>query len=515
MKTVELKDLGKFIKKLREGKNLTQSEFARMLNTSQPVVARIEKGEQNMTVQSLSQIGEVLNNPLVAIAPASLDFEIEGGHELSGSIETNTSKNGAMGLLCGSLLNKGTTTLHGIPRIEEVNRIIEVLISIGVKIKWTDKNTLEIQRPKILLLENINVESASRTRTILMFIGAIIHEFEESKIPHSQGCTLGTRTITPHLNGLKEMGIDILVKHDHYQILSPLPKTTSYPDIEIVMSEASDTGAELLLIAAAKYPGKTTIEFAPSNYMVQEVCYFLADLGVKIEGVGTHKLTVQGVKEIKQNIEYFNSEDPIESMMFISAALVTKSELTITRSPIDYLKIEIQKLKEMGAKFTISKVYKSKNKRTNLVDIVVHKLIDEKGKEYRLSALHDKISCGPYPALNIDNLPFFVPVCALAEGRSLIHDWVYEVRSMHFLQLNSLGANIEMADPHRVYINGLEKFKPGQVVCPPALRPAMIVLLAMLSAKGTSRLYNVYSINRGYEDIMRRLNEKGAKIKMI
>lgn len=508
MKTIDTKDIGKFIKSLREGKNLTQSEFAVMLNTSQPVVARIEKGEQNMSLDTLNTISVALNSPLIAIAPASLDFEVNGGRELSGSIETNTSKNGAMGLLCGSLLNLGTTILHGIPRIEEVNRIIEVLMSIGVKIKWSAGNTLTINRPKVLKLENINTESASRTRTILMFIGAIIHEFEESQIPHSQGCTLGTRTITPHLNGLKRFGVDIKVNHDHYQIISPLVNAKTYPDVKIIMSEASDTGAELLLIAAAKYPGKTTIKFAPSNYMVQEVCYFLSDLGVKIEGVGTHVLTVFGRKDIKENIEYYNSEDPIESMMFFSAAICTKSELTVTRCPIDYLEIEIQKLEEMGASFTISKIYKSLNGRTNLADIVIY-------KTDRLKALPDKYSCGPFPALNIDNLPFFVPICALAEGRSLVHDWVYEVRSMHFLQLNSLGALIEMADPHRVFVNGTEKFKPGQVVCPPALRPAMIVLIAMLSAKGVSRLYNVYSINRGYQDIMERLNTIGADIKLI
>jgi UDP-N-acetylglucosamine 1-carboxyvinyltransferase len=508
MKKVELKDLGLFIKQLRENKNLTQTEFANLLDTSQPVIARIESGEQNVTTETLNKISGVLNKSVITLASDSLDFEVHGGKELKGTIKTNTSKNGAMGLLCASLLNIGNTTLEGIPRIEEVNRIIEVLISIGVKVKWLDKNTLFISRPKVLKLDEINTVSASRTRTILMFIGALIHEYEECSLPHSQGCTLGTRTITPHLNGLKHFGIDIEVTNDHYIIKSPIPTLTNYPDINIVMTEASDTGAELLLIAAAKYPGRTTIKFAPSNYMVQEVCYFLMDLGIDIMGVGTHILTIVGKKDIKKTLTYANSEDPIETMMFISAALCTNSELSVTACPIDYLEIELQKLRDMGAKFSVSPKYKSTNRRTNLADITIH-------KSGQLHALPDKISCGPYPALNIDNLPFFVPICAISEGRSLIHDWVYENRAIYFTELNRLGMSVTLADPHRVFIEGQPKFKAAQVVCPPALRPAMIILIGMLAANGTSILRNVYSIKRGYEEIAERLNSIGADIRII
>jgi UDP-N-acetylglucosamine 1-carboxyvinyltransferase len=508
MKKLELTELGQFIKQTRENKNLTQQEFARLLETSQSVVTRIEKGEQNLTTETLNKISAVLDKSIITLASDSLDFQVKGGKELSGIIATNTSKNGAMGLLCASLLNFGITTLNGIPRIEEVNRIIEVLNSIGVKTTWKGKNTLIINRPKVLDLDNINIASASKTRTIIMFIGAIIHDMAEFQLPHSQGCTLGTRTITPHLKGLSQLGINIDVTDTRYIVTSPLPNLSSHPDVEIVMSEASDTGAELLLIAAAKYQGQTTIKFAPSNYMVQEVCYFLQKLGVDIEGVGTHQLTIKGVKEIKTNIEYSNSEDPIESMMFISAAICTHSELKITRCPIDYLEIELQKLKEMGASFTLTPRYKSNNNRTNLNDITVH-------KTQRLNALSDKISCGAYPALNIDNLPFFVPICALANGRSLIHDWVYETRAIYFTELNRLGQSITLADPHRVFIDGQISFKAAQVVCPPALRPAMIILIGMLSAEGTSILRNVYSIKRGYEEIAERLNSIGADITIL
>jgi UDP-N-acetylglucosamine 1-carboxyvinyltransferase len=508
MKQIDLKDLGMFIKGLRESKNLTQTELAAMLQTSQPVIARIERGEQNMTTQTMNGLSKAFDKPIVQIASKSIDVEINGGKELSGTIETNTSKNGAMGLLCAALLNYGSTTLHGVPRIEEVNRILEVMSSIGVKTKWLSENTLLIDRPKKLQLDNINKESASRTRTILMFIGAIIHEYDECQLPHSQGCTLGTRTITPHLNGLKHFGVNIEVGENSYNITSPLSDLKTFPDVTIVMQEASDTGAELLLIAAAKYPGNTTIKFAPSNYMVQEVCYFLQDLGVTIEGVGTHILKIKGLKDIRKNIEYYNSEDPIESMMFFSLAVCTKSELSVTRCPIDYLEIEIENMKQMGVPFTVGPVYKSHNGRTNLSDVIVH-------KAKKLVSLPDKITCGPYPALNIDNLPFFVPIACLAEGRSIILDWVYEVRILHFLKLSDLGADMQLASAHKLIIEGQKKFKPNQVACPPALRPAMIVLIAMLSAQGNSKLYNLYSIYRGYENIIKRLQTLGADINFI
>jgi UDP-N-acetylglucosamine 1-carboxyvinyltransferase len=482
-----------------------------MLGSSQPMVARVESGDQNLTTETLNRISQALNRPIVSLASGSLDFEISGGRKLSGTIRTNCSKNGAMGLLCAALLNKGQTVLHGIPRIEEVNRIVEVLTSIGVKAVWQAQNTLVINRPKQFDLSLIDKAAASRTRTILMFLGPLLHEMEDFTLPHSQGCTLGKRTINPHLYGLQKFGVQIEVTDNEYQVKSPVAKleaSQANPDVSIVMYEASDTGAELLLMAAARYPGKTMIKFAPSNYMVQEVCFFLQTLGIKIEGVGSHCITVYGQKELKQDIEYYNSEDPIESMMFIAAAICTHSQITVEACPIDFLELELQKLSIMGFKYDITPVYKSRNGQTNLVDITTYPITE-------LKALPDKISCGPYPALNIDNLPFFVPICCLAQGQSLVHDWVYENRAIYFTELNRLGAKISLADPHRVFIEGDTVFKPAQVVCPPALRPAMIILLAMLSADGTSILRNVYSIKRGYEDVAERLNSLGASIKVL
>jgi UDP-N-acetylglucosamine 1-carboxyvinyltransferase len=237
------------------------------------------------------------------------------------------------------------------------------------------------------------------------------------------------------------------------------------------------------------------------------MCFFLEKLGVKIEGIGTSSITIYGIKEINCNIEYSNSEDPIESMMLFSAAITTNSTLKIKRCPVDFLTLELYRLKTMGLKYKKSNEYLSYNNKTKLIDIEIY--------PSNLIANKDKIHANPYPGINIDNLPFFVPIAVVSKGTTMIHDWFYENRAIYATELNRLGANVTLADPHRLYITGGSKLKSAQIVCPPALRPSMVILIAMMASEGTSILRNVYMINRGYEDIAERLNSIGADIKII
>jgi UDP-N-acetylglucosamine 1-carboxyvinyltransferase len=292
------------------------------------------------------------------------------------------------------------------------------------------------------------------------------------------------------------------LKREYYHIFK-----SGKPAKDLAMFESGDTATENLVIAASGLDQTTTLRYISSNYMVQDVCGFMEKFGVKIKGFGTPTLEITGMKEFNQDIEYYNSEDPIEAMMWISAALTTQSELTIQRAPLDFLEVELEHLRLMGAKFKLSKPYLSKNGFTRLVDIEI--------KPSKLKAIDEKIAARPYPGINPDNLPFFVPICALAKGQTLIHDWMFENRAIYFMELTRLGANLHLGDPHRLFIEGVDSFSPAQVVCPPALRPAMIVLIAMLSANGESILRNVYSIKRGYEEIAERLNQLGADIEVI
>jgi UDP-N-acetylglucosamine 1-carboxyvinyltransferase len=489
------------IKNLREQKGFTQNDFAKALKTSQSAVARIESGKQNITTNEIKRISEILGSKIISI-DKSLDFKITGGQKLSGEITTNTSKNGAMGLIFASLLNEGKTVLHKVPRIEEVNRVLEIFKSIGINFSWSNNNTLTIKSGNKININKIDVESAKKIRSSLMIIGPISHKNKNFKLPHSGGCKMGERTIAAHKYGLEKLGISIETKNDFY-VINSVP----FKNEEVVMYEAGDTAVINVLLRAALLEKETNISFASSNYQVQEVCHFLKILGVEIEGIGNHQLKVTGKKKIKKDIEYTLAEDPIESMMFITSAIITNSKLTIKRCPIDFLKLELLKLEKMGLKYQKSKVYKSNNNFTDLVDITI--------LPSKLIAPSDKIHPLPYPGINVDNLPFFVPIATQAEGQTLIHDWMWENRAIYFTELNRLGADIKLADPHRVFVNGKTELKSAQVVCPPALRPAMIILVAMLGAKGESVLRNVYAIERGYEDVAKRLNSIGAKIEII
>jgi len=431
-----------------------------------------------------------------------MNFKITGGRTLHGTVRINTSKNAAVALLCASLLNEGTSTFRNVPRIEEVNRIIEVLESIGVKTKWLNGKDLQITPPVKLELKKLDKEAAIKTRSVIMLLGPLMHREKTFTLPHPGGCKLGARSVRPHLFVFEKLGVKVASRHDDYLIDSRKAKVN-----KVVLYESGDTVTENALMAAAKLPGATTIKFATANYMVQDLCQYLLTLGVKIDGIGTTTLTVTGTEKIDKDVEFYLSEDPIEAMLFLAIAATTGSALRIERVPIDFLELELLKLEKMGFKYKITKHYKSDNGWTNLVDIET--------KPSKLKALEEKIHPAPYPGLNIDNLPFFVPIATQAKGRTLIHDWVYENRAIYYLEMTKLGANVMLADPHRVIIDGPTPLRAAEVICPPALRPAVIILIGMLAARGESILRNVYSINRGYENLVERLKKLGAKIESI
>ncbi len=492
--------IGNFIRELREERGMTQAELANALKSSQSAIARMEKGEQNLTLSQLAKVSELLGRRILSIS-SSIDFEVTGGRKLSGSVHTNYSKNGAVNMLCATLLNRGKTILHGIPRIEEVYRYIEIMESLGVQVKWTNRETLEITPPEKLNIEKMNLESARKTRSFT-FVGALIHNAKHFSFPHSGGCKMGERTIAAHKYGLEKFGVKIKTLSDSYDIGYKKLKPADF-----VLYESSDTGAIAMIIAAAGISGKSVIRFAPPNYQVQDVCFLIEKMGVKIEGIGTTTLTIHGRENINETVEHYNSEDPIESMFFLSAGLVTKSTLTITHCPIEFMELEVEKLRHMGAKISLGKPYFSNNGRTKLVDIKVAPSV--------LKAPNDKLHAQPFPGMQNDNLPFFVPIATCAKGTTLIHDWTWENRAIYFTELAKLGANIRLLDQHRVMVEGPSKLRAAQIVCPPALRPSATILIAMLSAEGTSVLRNVYSITRGYEEIAERLNALGAKIRVV
>ncbi|WP_067429500.1 UDP-N-acetylglucosamine 1-carboxyvinyltransferase [Nocardioides jensenii] len=495
--------IGNLIRDARKHRGLTQQQLADLLATSQSAVNRIEKGHQNLSLEMLARIGSALDSEIVALgAGGPTHLRVTGPTTLSGTIDVKSSKNAGVALLCASLLNKGRTTLRKVARIEEVNRLLEVLDSIGVQTRWlNDSNDLEIVPPAQLDLANIDEDAARRTRSIIMFLGPLLHREDVFDLPYAGGCNLGDRTVQPHMAALRPFGLDVKATEGSYHATV---NRAIEPVRPIVLTERGDTVTENALMAAALHPGTTVIRNASSNYMVQDLCFYLQRLGVVVEGVGSTTLTVTGRTQIDVDVDYAPSEDPIEAMSLLAAAIVTNSEITIRRVPIEFLEIELATLEEMGFNYSRSHEYVAENGHTRLVDVST--------RQSQLKAPLDKIHPMPFPGLNIDNLPFFAVIAAVAEGQTLLHDWVYENRAIYLTELTKLGGQVKLLDPHRVLVEGPTRWSGTEIVCPPALRPAVVILLAMLASKGTSVLRSTYVIHRGYEDLAERLNTLGANI---
>jgi len=428
-------------------------------------------------------------------------YTIRGNKHLSGTITVGTSKNGAMGVIAAALANDAPTTLRHVSKIEEMFRIIEVLKSIGVETVW-EGNDLTIIPPEEYALHTLDRTAAERTRTIIMFIGALIHHTSSFEIPQAGGCRLGSRTVHPHMLALEELGVSIRTTDNSWHV-----SHSGVHAADIVLAESSDTATINTLIAAARTPGSTVIRYASPNYQVQDVCFYLQACGVRIDGIGTTTLTVHGKRRINTPVTYELSEDPIIAMFYLACAIVTHSSITIKRAPIRFLERELCVLRTMGFHYTIKRRYKARNKQTELVDIETH--------PSTLRAPADKIHATPYPGLNGDNLPFFAPIATQATGTTLIHDWMYEKRAIYLTELDKLGASTVLADPHRIFIEGPTPLRAAELMAPPALRPAVILIVAMLAAPGTSTLRNVYPIQRGYEDIVGALSSLGADIEEV
>jgi UDP-N-acetylglucosamine 1-carboxyvinyltransferase len=249
--------VGSLIRDARQHRGLTQVQLAELLGTSQSAVTRIEKGQQNVSMEMLTRISDALDSPIVTLGTGPTHLRVTGPTTLRGSIEVKTSKNAGVALLCASLLNRGRTTLRKVARIEEVNRLLEVLNSLGVATRWVgDDNDLEIVPPKELDLSRIDEDAARRTRSIIMFLGPLLHRADTFELPYAGGCNLGTRTVEPHMAALRPFGLEVKATDGSYHARVDSRVTPGRP---IVLTERGDTVTENALMAAALHDGVTVI----------------------------------------------------------------------------------------------------------------------------------------------------------------------------------------------------------------------------------------------------------------
>jgi UDP-N-acetylglucosamine 1-carboxyvinyltransferase len=440
----------------------------------------------------------------------SPQWKVHGGHQLSGAITTNGSKNSALAIISASLLTFEPIVLTNVPRISDVNDMVSILQSMGAQATWTDSNSLTIQRPLILDVESLDIEAAQRTRAVVLLVAGLAIDHEDFTIPLPGGCNLGDRSLEPHIDALEQLGLEVSHQPNGLRV-----RRANEGEFEttIALVESGDTVTEnAILTAVALNRGVVHVVNASCNYMVQDLCWFLERMsGVNIGGLGSPELTIHRCETGTPGpITYPILEDPIESFFFIAAAVVTKSRLRVLRVPVTFLALELRLLQKMGLKLPKGLEYASASGVTILRDLEI------RADQNPLNAMELKIHPNIYPfGVNVDNLPAFGPIAAVSEGQTLLHDWMYEQRAPYFALLSDFGVQVELPDKHRAYIHGPAEIRASDCRLPPALRPASMVLLAALAAPGVSYLSNVNVVSRGYENLIGRLRSIQAQIDVL
>ncbi len=433
-------------------------------------------------------------------------FQIEGGHSLSGSIQPQGAKNEALQILCAVLLTSEKVIINNIPDIIDVNKLIKLLGNLGVEIEKLGKGSYSFQS------DNINLEylesdafknEGSGLRGSIMIVGPLLGRFGKGYIPRPGGDKIGRRRLDTHFEGFMKLGAKFRYNKEErfYGVEAPQGLTGNY----MLLEEASVTGTANILMAAIWAKGKTTIYNAACEPYLQQLCKMLNSMGAKIKGVGSNLLTIEGVENFT-GCEHTILPDMIEIGSWIGLAAMTKSEITIKNVSWDNLGLIPTTFEKLG--ITIEK-------RGDDIFVPAHK------EGYEVQNFIDgsimNISDAPWPGFTPDLLSILLVVATQARGSVLIHQKMFESRLFFVDKLIDMGAKIILCDPHRATVIGHD-FKSSlraTTMTSPDIRAGVSLLIAAMSANGTSTIHNIEQIDRGYENIDERLRAIGAKIKRI
>lgn len=430
-------------------------------------------------------------------------FQIEGGHSLSGSIHPQGAKNEALQILCAVLLTSEKVIIHNIPDIIDVNKLIKLLGNLGVKIEKLKKGSYSFLSDEINLeyLESDAFKNeGSGLRGSIMIVGPLLGRFGKGYIPRPGGDKIGRRRLDTHFDGFVKLGAKFKYNKQErfYGVEAPEGLTGNY----MLLEEASVTGTANILMAAVWAKGKTTIYNAACEPYLQQLCKMLNSMGAKIEGVGSNLLTIEGVTSFT-GCEHTILPDMIEIGSWIGLAAMTKSEITIKNVSWDNLGLIPTTFEKLG--ITIEK-------RGDNIFVPAHT------NGYEVQSFIDgsimNISDSPWPGFTPDLLSIILVVATQARGSVLVHQKMFESRLFFVDKLIDMGAKIILCDPHRAVVIGHD-FKSSlraTTMTSPDIRAGVSLLIAAMSANGTSTIHNIEQIDRGYENIDERLRAIGAKI---
>jgi UDP-N-acetylglucosamine 1-carboxyvinyltransferase len=432
-------------------------------------------------------------------------FQIEGGQKLSGEITPQGAKNEALQILCAVLLTPEVVNIHNIPDIIDVNKLIQLLENFGVKVEKISKGSFRFQADAIdldyLSSEQFKVDGKG-LRGSIMLVGPLLARFGKGSIPRPGGDKIGRRRLDTHFEGLIKLGAKFNYNREDY-FYSVEAKELIGTDM--LLDEASVTGTANILMAAVLATGTTTIYNAACEPYLQQLCNMLNRMGAKITGIGSNLLTIHGVENLG-GTDHSILPDMIEIGSWVGLAAMTKSEITIKNVRWEYLGQMPSVFRKLG--ITIQK-------KGDDIFIPAHT------NGYEVQSYIDgsilTISDAPWPGFTPDLLSIILVVATQARGSVLIHQKMFESRLFFVDKLIDMGAKIILCDPHRATVIGhdFESQLKSATLTSPDIRAGVSLLIAALSAEGTSTIHNIEQIDRGYEDIENRLQQIGAKIKRV
>ncbi|HXK15730.1 MAG TPA: UDP-N-acetylglucosamine 1-carboxyvinyltransferase [Gaiellaceae bacterium] len=426
------------------------------------------------------------------VRPASDSFVIEGGHPLSGRLRASGNKNGALPILAACLLTDEAVTLTNLPRIRDVETMMELLSHLGADVEWTGANEARIHAQEIS--HEVDEGLASRIRASFLVTGPLLARLGRASVPPPGGDVIGRRRLDPHIHAFAELGAGFELG-ERYELRGALRGA------HIHLDEASVMATENAVMAATLTPGKTMISNAASEPHVQDLCRFLSSIGAKIDGVGSNVLHVVGVERLFGG-SYAIAPEHIEVGSFIGMAAVTGGDITIDGIAPDDLWPVLPVLRRLGIEVEVGDDWVRVPPDQELV------VVDD------LGGAIPKVEDGPWPAFPADLTSIAVIVATQAKGTVLIFEKMFESRLFFVDKLVSMGARIILCDPHRVVVTGPAKLY-GQRMSSPDIRAGMAMVIAALCAEGTSTIGDAYQIDKGYERIDERLRALGAHIERV
>jgi UDP-N-acetylglucosamine 1-carboxyvinyltransferase len=418
-------------------------------------------------------------------------FLVEGGHELRGAIRPAGNKNAALPALAATLLTSGPVTLDNVPRIRDVETLIEIIRSLGAAVEWVGEDSVEVVANGVTG-GRPDPDLAKRIRASILLAGPLLARFGSVVLGPPGGDVIGRRRLDTHFLALEALGGEKRLDQG-FEI-----RTRGLKGADIFLDEPSVTGTENALMAAVLAEGTTLIRNAAAEPHVQDLCRLLTQMGAHVEGIGTHVLRIQGVKELHGTRARLGA-DHIETGSFMGLAAVTRSEITILDAPLSHLDATLLGFRRLGVECTVE--------GTSLIVHGDRDLVVENDAFGHIPKIDD----GPWPAFPADLTSIALVTATQCRGTVLIHEKMFESRMYFTDKLVGMGAQIILCDPHRAVVVGPSRLRGGPLESPD-IRAGMAMLIAALGADGESRIKNIGQIERGYQHIDTRLRALGARI---